>query len=370
MQKNILIITPERQFPVAYFIQSQIDLIQGNKFVLHDSRGHIPTASLNRGKLANQISIFDKVKFGLKRLLNKNSKYSLYCIERYIKDNAIDVVVAQYGPTGAKLTSTLRKLNVPLIVHFHGYDAYMKSVLDEFRTDYNVMFDSAFRILAVSVDMVEQLKRLGAPESKIVLNPYGPKSDFYSISPNYNSNNFLFAGRFVDKKAPYYLILAFANILNQCPDARLILIGDGPLLYTSQNLVRYFNLGNNVSFLGSLTHEEVIDQFKNAFCYVQHSVIPDSGDSEGTPNSVLEASIAGLPVISTLHAGIKDVILNNKTGFLVNEHDVLGMSQLMIKLYQDRGLAEEMGSLGKNHIKQNFSIDRYIQTINKIIEDV
>jgi glycosyltransferase involved in cell wall biosynthesis len=75
---------------------------------------------------------------------------------------------------------------------------------------------------------------------------------------------------------------------------------------------------------------------------------------EGTPLAILEASAAGFPVISTVHAGIPDVVIDGETGFLVLEHDVVWMTAAMLKLLEDKELAQEMGFKGKKNVSSNF----------------
>ena len=100
---------------------------------------------------------------------------------------------------------------------------------------------------------------------------------------------------------------------------------------------------------------------------MQHSVKADDGDMEGTPVSVLEASVAGLPVISTFHAGIPDVILHKKTGLLCEEHDIATMSKCMLQVLDDVAYAKQLGDAGKQHVKDNFSLERHIDELNKIL---
>ena len=75
-------------------------------------------------------------------------------------------------------------------------------------------------------------------------------------------------------------------------------------------------------------------------------MIAGNGDSEGTPVAILEAAAAGLPVISTLHAGIPDVIEDGKNGFIVEEHDVDGMARCMIEILESPDEARRMGKAG------------------------
>src|SRR5690606_35506477 len=103
------------------------------------------------------------------------------------------------------------------------------------------------------------------------------------------------------------------------------------------------------------------------FCFLQHSIVADNGDSEGSPVGIIEASAAGLPVISTRHAGIIESVLEDKTGFLVDELDVISMSNYMSQLYKDRELCQIMGEAGRRHIKENFSLNKHLNQINNLI---
>ena len=76
---------------------------------------------------------------------------------------------------------------------------------------------------------------------------------------------------------------------------------------------------------------------------------------------------AGLPVISTRHAGIPDVVIEGETGLLVNENDIDEMANHIIFLAENRNKAKEMGINGKNRIKSNFTLEKHIQTLNNLI---
>ena len=89
---------------------------------------------------------------------------------------------------------------------------------------------------------------------------------------------------------------------------------------------------------------------------------------EGTPLAVLESSVSGLPVVSTIHAGIPDVIVNNETGLLCQEHDVEAMTNNMIKIFDDRNDSIAMGEKGKRHILSHFTLSRHIDVLDEIID--
>ena len=144
--------------------------------------------------------------------------------------------------------------------------------------------------------------------------------------------------------------------------------GEGHLLNTCGNLVKYFKLDKNVTFVGIITSEEFQDYLKNSLAFVQHSITAANGDAEGTPVSILEAGAEGVPVISTKHAGIPDIVLDNITGFLVEEHDVEEMILKMIQLLKEPGLARSMGQNAKQRIRENFSLRRHIDLLDELLQ--
>ena len=139
------------------------------------------------------------------------------------------------------------------------------------------------------------------------------------------------------------------------------------MLNTCNNLVKTLHIEDAVSLPGKITPAEFQELLKNATAFVQHSVIAENGDSEGTPLAVLESSAAGLPVISTKHAGIPDVIIDRETGYLVDEHDVDGMARAMLKVLEDIDAAKKMGEAGKQRIKTDFSMEKYIRRLTEEI---
>ena len=120
---------------------------------------------------------------------------------------------------------------------------------------------------------------------------------------------------------------------------------------------------------GVISPEKFLNYLSKARAFIQHSITAENGDMEGTPVSVMEASAAGLPVISTLSAGIPEVIIHNKTGLLVEEHDVDNMAKNIVKLLKDKKVAIEYGEEGKKNIKNNFSMKHHIKIISDLINN-
>ena len=146
-----------------------------------------------------------------------------------------------------------------------------------------------------------------------------------------------------------------------------MLIGAGELFEVSQNMVNSLKLTDNVVLPGGLERSEIISYFKESFLMIQHSLVAGNGDSEGTPVGIIEAMAAGLPIVSTYHAGIPDVVIENESGFLVEEGDIETMAQKIITIVKDRDLAKAFGNSGKAIILNDFTLEKHIDNIDKVI---
>jgi glycosyltransferase involved in cell wall biosynthesis len=286
----------------------------------------------------------------------------------FFRAHSVDVVLAEFGPAGADIAPILRDLGIPLVVHFHGHDAHRAKVVEEYAEKYKAMFESAFKIITVSQFMTDTLVALGADREKIVLNPYGPREKFFSATPDYRQT-ILALGRFTDIKANYLTLAAFAKVAAVAPSVQLVMVGNGELLETCKTLARLWRIDDRVLFAGAVPHAEVLPYFNEACCFVQHSVTPSYGDAEGTPVAVLEASAAALPVVSTRHAGITDVVVHGETGFLVEEQDVEGMALYIQRLVGDFELCRSMGANARHRVHERFNIGTHIARLQQVIDD-
>ena len=127
-------------------------------------------------------------------------------------------------------------------------------------------------------------------------------------------------------------------------------------------------LSGAVELQGVRSQAEVATAMQHARAFVQHSITTHDGDSEGTPVAVLEAGASGLPVVSTQHAGIKDAVIHEKTGFLVEEGDIDGMAEQMTRLAKDPQLAAELGTAGREWVSSEYSMVISINRLWSFIE--
>jgi len=293
-----------------------------------------------------------------------------HTLAQSFRHRGVDVALAEFGPTGVAVLPVCRSLGIPLVVHFHGFDAARRDVLERHAEGYRALFAYAARIVVVSRPMEDAVRALGAPDSALLYNPCGPDEAFFDVQPRHDEKALLFVGRFVDKKAPYYTLLAFHEALVEHPDATLCMAGEGPLRDACRNLAKYLGIEDRVDFPGVVTHPELRERLATVRAVVQHSVTAWDGDMEGSPVALMEAGAAGVPVVSTRHAGIPEIVDDGCTGFLVEEHDVHGMAREMGRLLANRELARRTGRAARARMREHFPLQAHIDRLDRALMEV
>ena len=278
----------------------------------------------------------------------------------------IDVVLAETGILAKVIAGGCQQLHIPLVAHFHGVDAYAPRHTGDSGQEYQDLFAASAANIGVSQHMVTQLIKLGAPKDKVhYASYYVDPEQFTSADPGNSDPHFVSVGRFVEKKAPLMTLMAFHKLVQFNPQATLTMVGDGPLLPACRQFVKVQRLSNQVAFAGALPHEQVAGEMRKARCFVQHSVVASDNDHEGTPVGIIEAQMSGLPVVSTRHAGICDVVEEGKTGFLVDEFDVETMTSGMIELANSPELAGQMGNAARARVSEKYC---FANTLGRLAE--
>ena len=289
-------------------------------------------------------------------------------IVQLLRNEKVDIVLAEYGVTAMEMLPCCKAAGIPLVTYFLGFDAYRTKVIERYG-NYRQLFAGGHTIIAVSHAVRDQLISLGATAEQVVYNSCGADLQrFGTCDPAKAPPHFLAVGRFVDKKAPHLMLLAFARVVRDHPEARLTMVGDGDLWETCHQLVRAHGLEASVDLCGPKTPEEIAALQQRSRAFVQHSVITSSNDREGTPVAMLEAMGAGLPVISTRHGDINELVAHGDRGLLCEERDVEGMAAHMLQLAADPDLAARMGRAGIDYVRSHHALTDRIASLQKILQ--
>lgn len=365
-QLNLCIFSPAGNVYSETFIKNHVAYLPFSKFVLNGTE--LVNLSF-QGKPLLTPTLFNRIREKIIVTTGKQHQHpGKKRLISFLKKNKIQVVLAEYGHIGTLIYEACARLHIPLVVHFHGNDASHKPTLEHLKKEYQEMFAYASAIISVSHSMSERLRLMGAPADKIIYNCYGIDTTLFHVSEKkWEAPTFVAVGRFVEKKAPHLTLTAFAMARKENPSIRLVMIGAGPLLDICKQLAKAYRIEDSVDFAGIRNPVEVADAVSRSLAFVQHSVIGEDGSAEGAPLAILEAGACGIPVISTRHEGIKDMVIENETGILVDEFDVEGMAGAMKYLAGHIPVARSMGTKARLHISTHYGLTGHINQLAGII---
>lgn len=336
------------------FIKDQIAGFSELATVYPIHSGRFPEREEN-GALLNP-PIFWAINKVVKSFLGRNNFFADYGVKRYLKQHKVDVVLSNYGMSAAHMVAPCKALGIPLIVIFHGHDATDTKILKTYKGLYQKLFAYASAIVAVSGEMKQRLIGMGADAHKIHVVPCGVNTHLFK--PNRESSKskrLLAVGRFTPKKGPLVTIRAFQKVHEHHPDATLTMVGKPDGLYEQcKALVGELGLDGAVKFPGIMGHDDISKLMTEATLFVQHSVTAPNGDKEGTPVSIMEACASGLPVVSTLHGGIMEAVVDGQTGFLVEENAVEDYAARIIQLLNNPEMCQQFGAAGRQHMEAHY----------------
>jgi len=285
-------------------------------------------------------------------------------IDRVLGPLKPDVIHAHFGPDAVLIAPVAQSRGIPLVVTFYGYDFSIHEVLRRWEDEYRALMRQAAAVIGISDYVCRALVDLGADPSRLACVRLGVEAERFTYSDpasRYDGRTVrcLHVGRLVPKKAPLVLIEAFRTALAEIRDERdltLTIVGDGSLMPQVRRRVAELGLDGRVQLAGALPRSEVMKLLAGAHIYTQHCVTAPDGDQEGQGVSLVEASAMGLPVISTRHSAIPEVVLDGETGYLVAEHDIEAMGRRIAELARDSSLWTRLGEAGRRHVERYFSL--------------
>lgn len=275
-----------------------------------------------------------------------------------------DVVHAHFldnGFAGLALAK-LKNQRLPLVVTVHGVDVNQHSSRRR-AIRLKELFASHAIFTANTAFTAQTLVKLGASPHRVHVIP--APVNFADIEfrrrnrPSFQAMRVLTIGRLVEKKGMAFLLRAVAQSKTDLP-IELDVVGGGVLDLELRSLTENLGLSARVRFHGWCSRARTLEILGGADVFVLASVTAANGDREGQGVVLQEAQAAGLPVISTLHNGIPDGVLDGISGFLVPEGDSAAIARKLELLDRSRSGWAEMGSKGSAFVRKSYSLDKIV----------
>jgi colanic acid/amylovoran biosynthesis glycosyltransferase len=293
---------------------------------------------------------------------------------RLASHGPFDVVHCHYGNVGLRYAVAARVWQAPLVVSFYGYDA--SSYPRERGTDiYAPLFARAGVVASLSAHMDTQLRALGCPSSLLRRVPLTVDPGVEAIAESDRERprhgvRLLTVARLVEKKGIEHALRAVALAAEECPSLCYDVIGEEPLRARLEWVAATLGITQRVRFLGARSQEEVIAAMREADLFLLPSVTAANGDEEGTPTVLLEASWSRLPVLSTRHAGIPEIVRDGETGVLVAEGDATALANALRALLRTPEWWPSLGEAGHRLVAGTHTMPAVAERLERIYREL
>lgn len=298
----------------------------------------------------------------------------LYQVIPSLGKGPYDIIHCQFGTLGQRIIK-LRHLGVfqgKLITSFRGFD--LSQYIQKYGEDvYKELFSTADFFLPNCEYFQHRLIQFGCDAKKIAVHRSGINCDKFIFSPRLPTDGCIriaMTGRLVEKKGTEYSIRAVAQLAKIQPNIEFMIIGDGPLQAELKQLIHSLKIEHIVKIYGSKSHQEIIEIFKKTHLFIAPSVTAKDGDQEGIPNVLKEAMCLGLPVVSTDHSGIPELVENGVSGFLVPERDPEALYQKLFYLIKHPEIWETMGRAGRAYVEKYYNSAKLNEQLIEIYQQV
>lgn len=296
----------------------------------------------------------------LRRWLDPERKRSLR-LELAIAKKKPVLVHSHSVVAGASAVRAAKRAGIPLVVSVTGSDIGRALMSEGSHQLLKRVFDAADAILVEGASSAEDLWRLGCAPRKVTtiprpvqvekIAPRGPRGA--EARQNDPRLRMLFCGPLVERQGIAFALEAVARLARGPPGVHFRLIGTGPLRRPLSAIAKHLGIEEHVEFVGQKRLEFFLESLAESDVLVCPSIVARDGDREGgAPPAVLLSLAAAVPVVSTKHADIPEVVQDSKTGFLAEERDVESLTVCLARVRNDLAFADELGRAGRKLVEQ------------------
>ena len=287
---------------------------------------------------------------------------------KVLKKHRVSILHSHFGNRGYFDLALKQKLTIPQVTTFYGHDVSLLPQEERWKRNFKDLFKEGDLMLAEGHYMKKALIELGCPDDKVKVQHLGINPATIPFIPRKLGTSekvkILIAGTFREKKGITYALEACAKVASRYGNIEITLIGDAgrsqrEIDYKKEitTIISTRNLAEKINYLGFLPYPAFIEEAKNNHIFLSPSIHPSDGETEGgAPVALIEMSAYGMPIVSTFHCDIPEVVLDGKSGFLVPEKDSDALAERLEHLIEHPELWEPMGRAGRKYIEEEFNI--------------
>lgn len=319
------------------------------------------------GRFFDALNVF---KYGQQAL----SLWLLYTIiPKFNRD--YDIVHCQFGTQSYRgiAFQTINAQTARLVTTFRG-DDISRFVQEKGNNIYQKLFQTGDLFLANCEFFRQRVIKLGCDEKQVLVHRSGLDCNRFCFIPRCFPEDqkvrIVTTGRLVEKKGIEYSIRAVAKQALINPNLEYNIIGDGILKQNLQNLIDDLNANHFIHLLGWKDEEEVIKILNQSHIFIAPSVTAADGNQDAPVNVLKEAMAMGLPVISTYHGGIPELVEDGVTGFLVPERNAELLAEKLGILIKNPQLWLEMGASGRAYVEKHYNLHKLNDTLVELYQKI
>ena len=298
------------------------------------------------------------------------------------KRQQAQVLHSHFGYTGWADITAAKKARLRHVVTFYGADIHYYPRMDPRWNDrYRTLFSSVDRVLCEGPHMAQCIEKLGCPEEKIVVHHLGVSVEEISFKPRiWNPNEPLrifIAGSFREKKGIPVALEALGMLQHEIP-MEISIVGDETGEERSRaekqkilEVIRKHQLQSKTRLLGFQPHSVFFEEAYRHHIFLSPSVTAGDEDTEGgAPVTLIEAAATGMPIVSTVHCDIPEVIKHEVTGLLAPEYDVNGLVKHLKWMVDHPAQWSNMLMMARSHIEKEFNAPIQGGKLGKIYKEL
>ncbi|QCT22041.1 colanic acid biosynthesis glycosyltransferase WcaL [Jejubacter calystegiae] len=333
----------------------------------------LKSRAMNTLRAIGRLQTWRALNFGRYGDESRNMILSAIC-GRQPSPLSADVFIAHFGPAGVT-AAKLRELGLlrgKIATVFHGVDVSHRDVLNHYTPEYQQLFNRGDLMLPISRLWASRLQQMGCPAEKIAVSRMGVNMEKFSLRPLKAPGQplkMISVARLTEKKGLHVAIEACRLLRERGVDFRYHILGIGPWERRLRTMIEQFQLEEYVVMPGFKPNHEVKAMLDEADLFLLPSVTGADGDMEGIPVALMEAMAVGIPVVSTLHSGIPELIDANRSGWLVPEYDASALADRLAQFADVE--QQELGAMlkrAREKVENEFNQQRIYRELASLLQ--